>query len=235
MSNPTRLYAGLSTAYTNEIFHSYPFPDPFHTGSTQALGSTNYINDFNTLVGTDYAVAGTSSTFALTNGVGGVAIITPGGATTATTVTKNGQAFQFQSGNRFWYTVRFQASGVGADSFYVGLQNGTSANDGIWFSKAASSSSINLVSVVGSTSTTLVTGLTTVTAATYVELGFYYNGTDLLVYAGNQLQTRITSPTIGSSATTLTNTTLSPVFEITPAATETMTVDFVGVAQEVTR
>jgi len=42
-------------------------------------------------------------------------------------------------------------------------------------------------------------------------------------------------PTIGSSATTLTNAILTPVFEITPTATQTLTVDYVLAAQEVTR
>ena len=134
MSNPTRLLSGLSTAFPNETLYSFPFPDPFHTGSTQALGSSVYSNDFNTLIGTDYSVTGTSSTFALTPGVGGVAILTPGGTTTASSAYKNGQFFQFQAGNRAWFSTRIQASAVAGNvSFYVGLQNGSTATDGLWF------------------------------------------------------------------------------------------------------
>jgi len=236
MSNPTRLQAGLSTAYSNEVFYSYPYPDPFHTASTAVLGSTSYMNDFNTLVGTDYTVTGTSSTFSLGNAVGGIAVLTPGGTTTATAAYKNGQAFQFISGNRFWFTSRFQVSAVAGNvSYYVGLRNGSGVTDGLWFSKAAASTSVNLVSTVNSTTTTLVTGVAVAAAATYVELGFYFDGTDLLVYSSNQIIARVAAPTIGTTGTTLTNALLGPVLQITPTATDTLTADFIGAAQEVTR
>ena len=236
MGNPTRLQSGLSTAYSNEVFYSYPLPDPFHTGSTSTLGSTSYMNDFNTLVGTDFTVTGTSSTFALGNAVGGIAVLTPGATTTATAAYKNGQAFQFIAGNRFWFTTRFKVSAVAGNvAYYVGLRNGSATTDGLWFAKAAASTSINLVSTVGSTATTLVTGVATAAADTYVELGLYFDGTDLLVYAANTLVARVTAPTIGSSGTNLTNALLGPVLQITPTATDTLTVDFIGTAQELTR
>ena len=237
MGNPTRFLSGVGTAYQGETLANYMFPDPFHTGSTQSLGSSVYANDFNTLIGTDFTVTGASSTFALSNTVvGGAGVLTPGGTTTATAAYKNGTFLQFQSGNQFWYEVRFQTSAVaGSVSYYVGLRNGSSTTDGLWFAKATSSTSINLVSTVGSTATTLVTGVATAAAATWIDLGLYYDGTDLLVYSGNALVARVSSPTIGSSATTLTNAILSPVFQITPTATDTMTVDFVLSAQELTR
>ena len=241
MSNPTRLYAGLSTAYVNEPLYSFPFPDPFHTGSTQALGSSTYVNDFNTLIGTDYTVTGTSSTFTLTAGVGGLAVLTPGGTTTATSAYKNGQFFQFVKGNRAWFTTRIQASAVAGNvSFYAGMQSGSSTNDGLWFSKAAASTSINLVSTVNGTATTLVTGVATAVASTFVELAWYYDGTDIVVFTGNPTTNvgpvaRISAPTIGSSGTTLTNALIAPVFQITPTATDTLTADFVLACQEVNR
>ena len=46
---------------------------------------------------------------------------------------------------------------------------------------------------------------------------------------------RITAPTIGTTGTTLTNALITPVLQITPTATDTLTVDFLGTAQEVTR
>ena len=241
MSNPTRLYSGLSTAYPNELLYSFPFPDPFHTGSTQALGSSTYTNDFNTLIGTDYTVTGTSSTFALTPGIGGQALLTPGGTTTATSAYKNGTFYRFVAGNRSWFTCRFQVSAVAGNvSFYVGLQKGSATTDGLWFSKAAASTSINLVSTVNSTATTLVTGVATAAAATWIEVGFYYDGTDVIVYTGSSTITlgpvaRISAATIGATGTTLTNAVLSPVFQITPTATDTLTTDFVLAAQEITR
>jgi hypothetical protein len=193
------------------------------------------------LIGTDYTVTGTSSTFALTAGIGGQAILTPGGTTTATSAYKTGQFFQFVAGNRAWFTVRIQASAVAGNvSFYAGMQKGSAVTDGIWFAKAAASTSINLVSTVNSTATTLVTGVATAVAATWVELGFYYDGTDIIVYSGSSTVAmgpvaRITAPTIGSTGTNLTNALIAPVFQITPTATDTLTADFVLAAQEVLR
>jgi hypothetical protein len=241
MSNPTRLYSGLSTAFPNEPLYSYPFPDPFHTGSSQYIGSSTYVNDFNTLIGTDYTVTGSSSAFAIAAGAGGWATLTPGGATTASAAYKAGTFYQFVAGNRSWFTCRFKVSAVaGSVSYYVGLRNGSSATDGLWFAKAASSTSINLVSTVNSTATTLVTGVATAVADTFVELGLYYDGTDLICFSGSSStdmgpDARVSAVTIGSSGTTLTNALLSPVFQITPTATDTLTTDFVLAAQEITR
>ena len=241
MSNPTRLYSGLSTAYSNEPLYSFPFPDPFHTGSTSTLGSSTYTNDFNTLIGTDYTVTGSSSAFAVAAGIGGWATLTPGGTTTASAAYKNGTFFQFVAGNRAWFSTRIKASAVaGAISYYAGLRAGSATTDGLWFAKAASSTSINLVSTVNSTATTLVTGVATAVADTFVELAWYYDGTDITVYSGTSASNmgpvaRVSSPTIGSSSTTLTNALMGTVFQITPIATDTLTTDFVLAAQEVSR
>ena len=237
MSNPTRFFNGVATARTHQTLHSFPFPDPYHTASVNNLGNTFYSTDFQTLGSSEYTVTGSSSTLALANGfVGGAAVLTPGGATTASSAYKNGTSFQFQAGNRFWYTASFQLSAVSsAATAYVGLQAGSSANDGIWFYKPASSATLNLVSVVGGTSTTLLTNIASLTAATIVEVGLYYNGTDLLVYTNDYQNSRVTAPTIGASATTLTNAVLTPVVQITPAATETLTVDFILASQEMVR
>jgi hypothetical protein len=120
------------------------------------------------------------------------------------------------------------------------MQKGSAVTDGIWFAKAAASTSINLVSTVNSTATTLVTGVATAVAATWVELGFYYDGTDIIVYSGSSTVAmgpiaRIAAPTIGSTGTNLTNALIAPVFQITPTATDTLTADFVLAAQEVLR
>lgn len=241
MSNPTRLYSGLSTAFPNEPLHSYPFPDPFHTGSNQYVGSSTYSNDFNTLIGTDFTTSGSSSAFALAAGVGGWATLTPGGTTTASATYKPITFYQFVAGNRSWYICRFKTSAVAGNvSFYAGLRNGASATEGLWFAKAAASTSINLVSTVDSTATTLVTGVATAVADTFVEVGFYYDGTDVIVYSGTSstdlgMVARVSNVTIGATATNLTSALLSPVFQITPTATDTLTTDFVLAAQEVTR
>jgi len=97
-----------------------------------------------------------------------------------------------------------------------------------------------LVSTVNSTATTLVTGVATAVADGWVEVGFYYDGTDLICFSGTSStdigpDARISAITIGTTGTNITNALLSPVFQITPVATETMTTDFVLAAQEIAR
>ena len=235
MSNPTRLSNGVSTNDAQYLWGNYPLPAPFTSSGSSLTGVAEYANDFVSSVA-EYTVTGTSSTLALTAGNGGLAILTPGGTTTATAAYKTASNVAFVAGNQLWFNTRFKASAVSSTkSFYVGLRAGSSANDGIWFSKAASSTSVNLVSVVNSTSTTLVTGVATAAADTYLDLGFYYNGTDILVYSGDTMVARVSAPTIGSSGTTLTSANLGPVMQITPTATDTLTVDYIAASVEVTR
>ena len=235
MSNPTRFSNGVSTNDAQYLWGNYPLPAPFTSSGSSLTGVAEYANDFVSSVA-EYTVSGSSSTFALTAGNGGLAILTPGGTTTATAAYKTASNVAFVAGNQLWFNTRFKASAVSSTkSFYVGLRAGSSANDGIWFSKAASSTSVNLVSVVNSTTTTLVTGVATAAADTYLNLGLYYNGTDILVFSNDVMVARVSAPTIGSSGTTLTSANLGPVMQITPTATDTLTVDYIAASVEVTR
>ena len=241
MGSPSRFTSGVATVDAQYPLGQYPFPDPFHTSGSVGLDVVSYVNDFFTVGSTvqDWIVTGVSSTFAITDGIGGVALVTPGGASTVTTVTGGHNGFQFVAGQAFWYLCRIKMNAVSSTkAFLFGLQTGTSATstDGIWFTKPASSTSLNLVSRVGSTSTTLITSVTTVADNTYVDVGFYYNGTDIIVYSADVAVARITAPTIGASATTLTNALLTPVFQSTPTATtDTLSIDYVLAAQESVR
>lgn len=98
-----------------------------------------------------------------------------------------------------------------------------------------------VVSVVNATTLTISTPATatgaalTLTYASAVDLGFYYNGTDLLVYSNDVLVARVNSPTIGSTGTTLTNVMLNTFISCTPTATDLLHTDYLMVAQETTR
>ena len=238
MSNPTRYLSGVATVSAAQPLGNYPFPDPFHTSGSANLDTFTYYTDYTDLgqVAAN-TVTGASSTFALINGVGGFAILTPGVTTTASSVYRTYSNFQFVAGQQFWYLQRIQPSAVaGTVSFKFGLQYGSATTDGIWFTKAASSTTLSLVSAVGSTNTTLVSAVQTgLTAGGWIDVGFYYNGTDLLVYASDNLVARVPNVTIGASGTTLTNVLLTPFIQITPTATDTLTTDYVFAAQETTR
>lgn len=243
MSAPTRFLSGVTTGPASTPLGNYPLPDPFHTGGTTGLDVVTYANDFFNIGSTtlDWVITGASSTFTTTNGIGGVALVTPGAATTTTTVASVGSGFQFVSGQKFWYLCRIKMSAVSSTkAFTFGLQKGSgatgSATDGIWFTKPASSTVLKLTSVVNSVSTDLVTSVVaTVAADTYVDVGFYYDGTDLLVYASDVLVARISNVTIGASSTNLTNALLNVGFNVVPTATDTLSIDYVLAAQETVR
>jgi len=224
---PINFTNGISTVSKIKPLGDFPLPDPFHSSSNDNLGVVHYAHDFLTSTTSDYTVTGTGSTFALTNAVGGAAVLTPGGATTASSAYKTNTFLQFAAGKRAWFASRFMISSVTGPTAYVGLQAGSSTADGLWFAMA-SGGSFNLVSTVSSTATTLASGVATAANATWIELAFYYNGTDLLVFANGNLVARALSPTLTSAL-------LSPVFQITPTATQTLTVDFVLAAFEMSR
>ena len=78
----------------------------------------------------------------------------------------------------------------------------------------------------------LVTGVATAADDTYLELGYYFDGVDLLVYSDNVVVARVSAPVIG---TNIPSVDLGPVMQITPTATDTLTVDYISASVEVTR
>ena len=237
MSAPTRFLSGVATVPASQPLGNYPFPDPFHTSGTSGLDTFTYANDYTDLGNAgSRTITGTSSAFALVDGVGGIGRLTPGGTTTATSMYRTAAAFQFVSGQKFWYTTRiaYSAVGAGITGYFGVIKTGGATTDSLLF-KLAATGVLSLVSTVNNTATTLVSSVATLTAGAYAEVAFYYDGTDLLVYYDHGVIARISSVTIGASATTLTNAALTEIVQITPAATETTSIDFVLVAQEVVR
>ena len=232
MSNPTRYSNGVSTNDAQYLNGNFPLPAPFTTSGSSLTGVAQYANDFTSTVA-EYTVTGTSSTFALTDGNGGLGLITPGAAATATAAYKTASNVAFVAGNQVWFSTRIKASAVsGTKAFYVGLRNGSAVTNGLWFAKAASSTSVNLVSTVASSSTTLVTGVATAVDDTFLELGYYFDGVDLYVYNNNVVVARVEAPVIG---TNIPSVNLGTVMQITPTATDTLTVDYISASVEVTR
>ena len=304
MPVPTRYSQGVSTHKLGHPLQDYPMPDPIQSGSNPLTNVFSYVQDYTDYGSTaNFTVTGTSSTWTLESGVGGFAVLTPGGTTTATVMYRNAPSFQFASGNKFWFVQRlipglFATTG----SYSFGLQFGSATTDGVWFTKPASSTNINLVSSVASTATTLVTAVSTHTAgsltagavtinnqtvtvtstanlvvgmyvygtgiplnttvtgitnsttftisapatasntgltiiyASAIDVAFYFNGTDLLVYNNDLLVARVASPTIGTANTnTLTNQLLTQFVSSTPTATDLLHQDYTLIAQEVTR
>lgn len=237
MGTPVRYTFGISTKAKKTLMGDYPMPDPFHTGSTPGLGVTFYQNDFTDLGNAaSRTITGSSSAFALVDGVGGVGTLTPGGATTASSLYRTAAAFQFVSGRKFWFVHRimFSAVGTGITGYFGMIKTGAATTDSLLF-KLAATGVLSLVSTVNNVATTLVATVTTVVGGAWIDVGFYYDGTDLCVYLDDEIIARITAPTIGAASTTLTNAALTVITQITPAATETVSLDYALIAQETVR
>ncbi len=232
VNQPARLLSGIGTVDTTMPLKDYPLPDPFHTCNNASKSIrqciVSYENDFTTLIGTDYTVTGTSSTFALSNFLGGAAVLTPGAATTASSAYKIGEFLQFNAGARLWYQVRFAISAFATGlSAYVGLQEGATTTEGLWFAVSATGV-VSLVSTIGGTPTTLAANLFTMTAGVMADFAFVYDGVDLLVYANSVLTARVPGATLSAAL-------LTPVYQITPTASQTLTVDYCQASVEVAR
>ena len=237
MSNPTRFLSGVATVPASQPLGNFPFPDPFHTGGTTGLEVFTYENDYTDLgAAISRTITGTSTTVALVDGVGGIITLTPGGATTASSMYRTGAAFKFAAEQKFWYTTRIAYSGVGTGitGYFGVIKTGGATTDSLLF-KLAATGVLSFVSTVNNVATTLVASVTTLTGGTFVEVAFCYDGTDLLVYLTHNLIARIPNVTVGAASTTLTNAALTEIIQITPAATQTISVDFVLVAQEIAR
>lgn len=191
MASPTRFPAGVSTQAIGSSLGQFPLPDPTDI-------SVDF-EDFNQYVAGDWTVTNTTThqTIGLVAGNGGL-ISTVGGASSVTndigaiqanplnfniatnTITATAPPTQLA-----WFYTAFKATTAANDQLLVGVtsSNATLApTDGIYFNKAAGST--NITFVVRKSSTSLAasaysTGTTTVATlanATFVRLGWYYDG-----------------------------------------------------------
>jgi hypothetical protein len=173
----TRETSGISTSAPTYLFNNYPFPTPPRL--------LQVWDDFYRYLATDWTVtAGSSGTAALADGVGGLLALT-------TAATNNDieaiqtvkKSFGFTAGNQVWFACNVRLTNATNNALMAGLGNDFSAltpTDGVYFSKAAASTTLTAVIRQASTSTTLTlaTGTSTMANATAYTLGFWYNGKD---------------------------------------------------------
>ena len=237
MSNPTRFLSGVATTPASTPLGNYPFPDPLHTSGSVGKDVVTYLNDFMDLGNSaSRTITGVSSTFALVDGVGGIGILTPGGTTTASSIYRTAASFQFIAGNKFWFVQRtkYSAIGTGITGYFGVIKTGGATTDSLLF-KLAATGVVSFVSTVNNVATTLLTTVLTATSGGWIDVGFYFDGTDILVYNSDVVVGRVSGASVGSASTTLTNALLTPITQITPAATETVSLDYALIAQETTR
>lgn len=219
MAAPSRFPNGVTTVAVNTNLGMFPMPDPSEV--------VVCFNDFNQYVAGDWTVTNTTShdTIGLvaassTIPAGGVLGIVAGGSTTTSdigAIQTNPLNFYFSSTQPVWFYAHLNTLNASNEQILLGItsSNATLApSDGIYFNKAAGGATVDFVVRKSSTSTTQ-SAIATLTAATNVELGFYYNGKDAVDVFVNEVkvysQTVLTNlptatalgPTIGmkSSAT----------------------------------
>jgi hypothetical protein len=199
-----------------------------------------YFNDFDTYTAAEWTVTETQAgaTQALTNVDGGVLLLTNSAADDdLNALQKVGESFKFASGKKLFFKARFAVSDATQSDFVIGLQitdtTPLAVTDGVYFRKDDGDANLDFVVVKDSTAST-ATAITTVTAATYLTVGFYYNGVDEVVYAAS---TSATNPTVlGKLATTnLPNDeelTISFGIQNGEAVAKTMSIDYIFAAKE---
>lgn len=180
MATPTRFVNGVSTAGIGRNLGNYPVPDP-----TKVF---TLFRDFDQYVAGDWTVTNTTShaTIALAAGAGGVLNLAGGGSSVSTDlagIQTNPFNFNFIAtssnvvGNQVWFYTRLKVATAANDQLLFGLSasNATAApSDGIYFNKAAGSTSVDFIVRKSSTSTT-TSAVATMANNTYIGLGFYYN------------------------------------------------------------
>lgn len=227
MGTPVRFPFGVTNARKFGVFHNFLSMAPNKTHDD--------FDDFSTFTAAEWTITrvGTTPTEALTDINGGAVLLTTvASASSSTFLQKVGASILPTAGKQLWGATRFQVSDASDTTFAIGLQNTDTTpldvTDGMYFLKAAASTSIDFIcrkdATTGSTSRT---GVATLTSATFIELGFYYDGKrtiDLFVNDRNVSQLDLTS----SPAAFLPDTPLRVSFGVQngASAARTMTMDY---------
>ena len=191
MASPTRFPAGVSTQAIGSTLGQFPLPDPTDM-------SVDF-EDFFQYVAGDWTVTNTTShqTIGLVAGNGGI-ISTAGGASSTTSdigaiqtnplnfnIATNATTATAPPTQVAWFYCAFKATTAANDQLQIGVSASNAAltpTSGIYFNKAAGSAAITFVVRKGSASlaaTAYSSGTTTVATlvdATYIKLGWYYDG-----------------------------------------------------------
>ena len=244
-SSPVRFTSGVTQDASWQPLGNLGTPDPFFYAQ--------FADDFLPYQAGKYTVTATGGSVAQTvaNGTGGRILFTTGAtATNFAEIQMDGGGFNYTAGKKFAFLTRIQVADITNTAILAGLIDVTATpfttiTDGIYFSKAAAGTNIQLLAVTGSTTVGSVTITGALTANTDIDLGFYidrsgnikaFYGHNLI---GNQNQNTATlgpdtairaSSLTGSLATAMLYSTLA--VRAGTAAAQTMVADFLYSSQE---
>jgi hypothetical protein len=142
------------------------------------------------------------------------------------------ETFRFALGKKLWFDTRFQVSDATNSDFVIGLQitdtTPLAVSDGVYFRKDDDDANLDFVVIKGSTATT-VTAASTITAATFTRLTFYYDGrTKIFVYKDNKLISTVATTNLPDTE----ELTISFGVQNGEAVAKTMTIDYIHVAKQ---
>ena len=238
MGSPVRYADGVTNIAKGKTLSEMPILDP-----TVLHG---YFNDFFEYAAADWVVS-TSGTGALAVSdtiAGGGLVITPGAATEnlfdAIQLSNDGgtndaETFLFATGKKAWFKTRLQGADVDQMELVIGLHivntdpRNAAPSDGIWFNSDDETTDIDLV-IAKNSSQVLVSGIATWADATWVSLGFYWDGVDTVHYFVDDVKKG--EVYVGTSLPDDEYVAVSICNETGEAAANALTVDYVGAWME---
>lgn len=246
-AKPVRFPKGINNQPSFSPLGDFPVPSP--------LAAHIYTNDFDDYTAANWTVTSTTGTTALQAGNGGQVI-----QTTAATLNdiqanvKTPAAFAVTAGQGVWFMWRGQLANASDCTLQVGLQAGgtfLAPTDGIYFTKAAAATAVNLVIRASSVSTTVAIPTFAFANTTNAVLAFYYDGKQVTAWAATSPSTGVpvTNPGTANSLSVYTATAGTQTLTNLPlvnlgigfglsagsANVRTMTTDYILAANEIIR
>lgn len=225
MASPTRFPNGVGNTSPRDTFGMY--------GDTDPSKYTTYYNDFEAFTAASFVATtvGTTPTAALTNGDGGLLLLTTtGNSGDGIFLQKVGESFLMEPGKPCWFKTRFKMSDASLTTFAVGLQvtdtTPLDVTDGIYFLKASGSTALQaIVRKNATTGSVTNANIGTLVSDTFITLGWYYDGKGAVTFFVNDAAVA----SLDGSSAYLPDTTLTPSFGIQTgaAAVKTATWDYV--------
>lgn len=174
MSNisTTNLPGGITNAAIPSVLQAYGAPDPsvFHS----------FVNDFDTFEAGDWTGTATGSvTNAVIAGNGGIlSMINSASNADLNSLQLKAASFALVAGSQTWMKLRFSVSNATNAALILGLIQTTTTpltvTDGLYFSKAAASTTLTAKVAKASAISTINVG--TLANATAVNVGLHYDG-----------------------------------------------------------
>lgn len=233
----TNFTHGVTNAARTSTLGDFGMPDPttWHV----------WFDDFDNYVPAQWVITTTeagagSATEAVSNADGGILLVTNDAADndadffqySGDDASGTVETFKFALGKRLFFKTRFATSDATQSDIVFGLQitdtSPLAVSDGVYFLKSDGVATVDFKVMKNSTATT-TTSVATLVDATYIILGFVYNGVDKIdiyvndAYAGTSVTTNLVDDE---------ELTVSFGIQNGEAVAKTLSVDYIFVAKE---